>query len=56
MRKFDGFWLKAAGLTNIYLIIPAFSAVLGHREALQAELTKPAPSTIVPANSIGSSF
>ena len=60
------FWLKAkegaggriAGNdTDISLIIPAFSSGFkAPRGLAPPELTKPLPSTIVPANSIGSSF
>ena len=56
------FWLKATGgrktpaSTDISLILPGFSSGFKARQPWPPELTKPVPSTIVPANSIGSCF
>jgi hypothetical protein len=56
------FWLmamgagKTAGTTDISLIFPGFSNGFKASVARPPELTKPLPSTIVPAKSIGSPF
>jgi hypothetical protein len=46
---------KIAGTTDISLIFKGFSSGFKTAPASQPELTKPVPSTIVPAKSIGSS-
>ena len=56
------FWLMAVGAgktastTDISLIFPGFSSAFKAPSAQPPELTKPLPSTIVPAKSIGSPF
>jgi hypothetical protein len=45
---------KIAGTTDISLIFPHFSSGFKVQPACAPELTKPVPSTIVPAKSIGS--
>jgi hypothetical protein len=54
MRKFDGFWLKAAGLTDISLIVPGFFSRFKALPTDAGGIDEACAITDCPAKSIGS--